>query len=301
MEHTIAWINGALVPWQEAAIPVWDLGVVAGASISEMARTFHRTPFRIDRHLNRFLSSCDALQFPLEWQAESLAEAVQAVVSHNAASMTNQDELGIVLFSTAGLNTTYLGTEFTSQFRSHTVVHTFRLDFGLWRESLLHGVRLRIPARRQLPEHDFPVHHKTRNRLHWWLADREAHATEPGSRALLLEQSGRVTETSTSSFYAVIDQQIITPQGAVLQSLSREVVQELARAAGIPFIMRPLLPDELQNASEMFLSSTPSCLLPVGRLNGTPLRYPAGGPVFDRIIEGWSQLAGLDIRGQIIG
>jgi hypothetical protein len=43
MNAPIAWINGALCPFTQAAVPVWDLGVVAGASVTEMARTFALT------------------------------------------------------------------------------------------------------------------------------------------------------------------------------------------------------------------------------------------------------------------
>ena len=50
-EVPMAWVNGQQIPLSHAAVPAWDLGVVAGATISEMARTYRQTPFRLDRHL----------------------------------------------------------------------------------------------------------------------------------------------------------------------------------------------------------------------------------------------------------
>ena len=35
MQGTLAWINGTLKPFSEAALPVWDLGIVAGAAVTE--------------------------------------------------------------------------------------------------------------------------------------------------------------------------------------------------------------------------------------------------------------------------
>ena len=47
------------MPYAQAAVPVWDLGVVAGASVSEMARTYAHKPFRLPQHLDRLLNAND--------------------------------------------------------------------------------------------------------------------------------------------------------------------------------------------------------------------------------------------------
>ena len=47
------------------------------------------------------------------------------------------------------------------------------------------------------------MHAKVRSRLHYFLADREAHALESGSRAILCHEDGRASETSTANIAAV--------------------------------------------------------------------------------------------------
>jgi branched-subunit amino acid aminotransferase/4-amino-4-deoxychorismate lyase len=298
MNEAIAWINGSLCPFSQAAVPVWDMGVVAGASVTEMARTFAHHPFRLERHVERLMTSLTALGFPQPWPADSLHNAAMQIVDHNSKLIAAGEDLGIVLFSTAGSNPTYLSGCST---HTTTVVHTFVLPFAGWRSNFINGVRLQIPSVRQIPEDCFSVTHKVRNRLHWWLADQEASRRESGSRALLLDQDDYVTETSTSCFYIVRDDRIVTSSRGVLNSLSSQIVEEIAGSLQIPFERRPIPVAELTQASEAFLSSTPVCLLPVSHINGRQAGFAIPGPVFRRLIQAWSRLVGIDVAAQIVG
>ncbi len=297
MSESLAWINGLLQPFSKTGLPVWDLGVVAGAAVTEMARTYRHRPFRLDEHIGRLTNSLSSLGFPQAWTSEQLAEAAQEIVRHNAELISENQDLGIVLFSTAGSNATYLaglGNQTT------TVIHTFVLPFQMWRSGLLQGVRLRIPDARQIPDDCFPVEHKVRNRLHWWLADQQAAKLEPGSKALLLDHAGFITETSTSCFYLVNDGKISTPDRGVLRSLSSEIVEELASVLQIPFCRRQISRDELSTADEAFLSSTPVGLLPVSHINGRPFQFSQPNSVFTRLIEKWETLTGVNPARQIL-
>ena len=297
MPEPLAWINGLLQPFSQTGLPVWDLGVVAGAAVTEMARTYQHRPFRLDEHIGRLTNSLCALGFPQAWTSEQLAEAAQEIVRHNAELISEKQDLGIVLFSTAGSNATYLAG-LSNQ--TTTVIHTFVLPFQMWRSGLLHGVRLRIPGIRQIPNDCFPVEHKVRNRLHWWLADQQAAKLEPGSKALLLDHAGFITETSTSCFYLVNDGKISTPDRGVLRSLSSEIVEELASVLQIPFCRRQISVEELSTADEAFLSSTPVGLLPVSHINGRPFQFSQPNSVFTRLIEKWETLTGVNPARQIL-
>ncbi len=297
MSEALAWINGLMQPFSQTGLPVWDLGVVAGAAVTEMARTYRHRPFRLDEHIGRLTNSLSALGFPQTWTSEQLAEAAQEIVRHNAELISEKQDLGIVLFSTAGSNATYLAG-LSNQ--TTTVIHTFVLPFQMWRSGLQQGVRLRIPGIRQIPDDCFPVEHKVRNRLHWWLADQQAAKLEPGSKALLLDHAGFITETSTSCFYLVNDGKISTPDRGVLRSLSSEIVEELASVLQIPFCRRQISRDELSTADEAFLSSTPVGVLPVSHIDGRPFQFSQPNSVFTRLIEKWETLTGVNPARQIL-
>ena len=159
-------------------------------------------------------------------------------------------------------------------------------------------MRLVTPSVRQIPEDCFPVEFKVLNRLHWWLADREATEMESGAKALLLDHDNCVTETSTSCFFAVINGRIVTSDRAVLNSLSGQMVEELAGRCGVPFERRALKFAELNDANEAFLSSTPSGLMAVSHINGRSLKTPVeshlcAGPIMRRLLDEYAVIAGL--------
>lgn len=301
MNTPIAWMNGEMIPYSQAAVPVWDLGTVAGASITEMSRTFGHEPFRIPQHLSRLLNSVRSIGFPLNYDLQQLQAAITAVLSYNVPLISAESELGIVIFSTAGPNSTYLGADLARRTMATTAVHTFELPFETWRPQLDRGVRLRVARVRQIPNDCFDVTLKVRNRLHWWLADREVAEQEPGSKALLLDHAGFIAETSTSAIHLVRNGRIISPDSGVLNSLSSQLMEEFAMELGIPFERRPVPQGELNYASEIFLTSSAATILPVSHVNGQPIGDSIRGPVFEQLAACWSKLVGVDILQQISG
>jgi branched-subunit amino acid aminotransferase/4-amino-4-deoxychorismate lyase len=118
--------------------------------------------------------------------------------------------------------------------------------------------------------------------------------------ALVLDLAGRITETSSGNFFAVIDEEIVTPPPErCLGGISQAVVKELARDLKIPYRMADLVPKDLRNATEAFTSSTPYCLMPVASVNGEAIGQPPPGPVYQKLIAAWNALVGLDIIEQI--
>ena len=305
MSVPVAWMNGNLIPYSQAAVPVWDMGVVAGASVTEMARTFGHKPFRISQHLDRLLNSLAKIGFPQQYNKQQLSDAIDDVLAINLQQIPSHSDLGIVIFSTAGPNATYLGAEVARGTSATTAVHTFELPFATWRTQLRDGVRLQIANVRQIPGECFDVTLKVRNRLHWWLADHEAATQEPGSKALMLDHAGFITETSTAALHLVCNGKIITPDFGVLNSLSSQLVEEFSAKLGIPFERRPVPLGEVRYASEAFLSSSAATLLPVSHVGGEKIggetvnpTFP--GEVFRQMTAAWSQLVGINIAQQLL-
>ena len=293
--EAIAWLNGAEVPFRELAVPAWDLGVVAGASVSEMARTYLHRPFRVQQHLNRLLRSCDELGFPCYWSAAELQSAAEDLVDANCALVEAGDDLGIVWFVTAGANPTYLGP---GKDAGGTVgIHTFRLPLELWQKAAQDGLRLRTTIEQRASDASLPVHLKTRNRLHWWIADREAARQERGARALLTDSNGFITETSTAAIFVNFGGAIHTPTSSVLKSMSCRLVEEAAADLGVAFHRSDLSCDQLLTADEIFAGSTASGLLPVDAVNGIRFRNRV---LLERFQHWYFEKTGIHNREQIL-
>jgi branched-chain amino acid aminotransferase len=78
------------------------------------------------------------------------------------------------------------------------------------------------------------------------------------------------------------------------------VVIELAAGLNIPFDERDLGVADVAAADEAFLTSTPFCIMPATRINGTPIGNGELGPAYRRLLAAWSAAVGLDIERQIV-
>ncbi|HTN04673.1 MAG TPA: aminotransferase class IV [Planctomycetaceae bacterium] len=301
MTEPIAWLNGNYIPFSQAALPVWDMGVVGGAAVTEMLRTFRHVPFRLEEHLDRLFASIRSVGFTPETTYDELRDVVQSVVARNVALIPAGHDLGVIAFVTSGGNLTYLGAAGRELAQKCTVcVHTFPLPFELWADRYETGVHLVTPATKALPADVIDPQIKFRSRLHWQLADREARLVDPAAMSLLLDRDGYVTEAATGNVVALDGDRLLTPSHVrSLAGISLQVVEDLAPALGCQLIRGDWALHDFERASEIFLTSTPHCLLPVTRLNSIPVGDGRPGPLTRRLLTAWGELAGVDIASQM--
>jgi len=299
MNEPNVYLNGRMIPAHDAHLEINDLGVVLGATVAEMLRTFHQRLYRLEDHLGRLARSIERGGFEVPVSMAELGKAAEELVEHNAQLAPPGQELGLVIFITAGPSPTYAVAR-PVQPGPTVCAHTFALPLWLWAGRVRRGVHLVIPATRHVPPQCLDPNVKHRSRLHYYLADQEARRVDPEAIPLLVDLEGHVTETSTANFLLVQDGTIVSPpREHVLPGISREVVGELAAGLGIPFAERPITPVDVEHADEALLSSTPFCLAPAVRIDGRPIGSGQPGPVFRRLVEAWSHEVGLDILAQI--
>src|ERR1700685_3780402 len=175
MAEPLAYLNGRLVPAGEARLAVYDAGVVLGATVTELVRTFRHEPFRLDDHLARLGQSLHYVRFDIGMSRDELAAVVQKLVEHNAGLVGSEDELGVVVFVTAGEYATYAGGAAGNVRTTPTVcAHTFPLPFELWAARIQAGAHLVTPSIRHVPPQCYDPKMKCRSRMHYFLADQEA-------------------------------------------------------------------------------------------------------------------------------
>jgi branched-chain amino acid aminotransferase len=302
MSQPLVFLNGQLVAASEAHLAVYDAGVVLGATVTELVRTFRKQPFRLDDHLGRLAHSLHYVRFDIGLTMAELGDTVRKLVAHNAALLAAEEELGAVIFVTAGEYPTYAGGAAGNVRTTPTIcAHTFPLPFELWAGKLQTGIHLVTPSIRHVPPQCYDPKMKCRSRMHYYLADQEARLVDPDASALLLDLEGNVAETSAANFLMVEEGTIVSPSlRNTLPGVSRATVIDLAAQLGIPFEVRDFQPFDAINAAEAFLASTPYCLMPVTKINGIAVGTAKPGPIYRRLTEAWSKLVGLDVVGQIV-
>jgi branched-subunit amino acid aminotransferase/4-amino-4-deoxychorismate lyase len=302
VSEPLVYLNGRLVPAADACLPLYDMGVVFGATVTEQTRTIHKRLYRLGDHLDRLFRSLRYAQMELGMAKDELAAISHRLAAHNARFLDESGELGMIHFVTAGVFAPFAGmTGQTARTTPTLCVHTFPLPFERWAKAMETGSHLVTPSIRQVPAPCYDAQMKCRSRMHYYLADREVQRIDPEAWALLLDVDGNVTETGTANFLMVERGTIVSPPaGTILAGVSRATVMELARRLDIPFVERHLRVFNLLNAHEAFTSSTPYCLMPVTRINGAAVGTGKPGPVYRRLIEAWGKEVGLDIIAQII-
>lgn len=294
----IAWIDGRFIPAAAAAIPVGDAGFVLGTTVTEQLRTFGGRLFRAAEHAARFRRSLDIVGIvpPTDVATVFAAAEVVAERTHAALAAADGGDLGVVVFATPGdLPAQHGGRPGAPR----VAIHAFTLAFASWARAYDSGLSLRTVGIEQVPEACWPLAVKCRSRMHYHLADREAHAAEPGSRALLRHADGRVSETSTANVAVFRRGTLLTPPpGDALPGISLAHLRGLAAGEGIECREASLRAHDVALATEVLLTSTPWCLLPVTRFDGKPVGDGLPGPVYRRLLGAWSRSAGVDIAAQ---
>ena len=298
-EPLVYW-NDRIVPVSQAQIAIWDAGVVQGATVTEMARTFHKQPFRLGDHLDRLFRAIDRTGMDIALSKEELTAISLELLAHNGRLVEDAAELGLVHFVTAGEYAVYAFGR-PPRTAPTVCVHTFPLPFARWADKMQKGTRLLTPSVRQVPPQCWDPGMKCRSRMHYYLAEKEVHHTDPDASALLLDLAGNVTETNTGNFLMVKGGVLISPTLAnTLPGISRATVIELAGELGIRFAERDIPVADAQSADEAFLSSTSYCLMPVTKINDAAIGEGRPGPVYRRLKTAWSRRVGLDIERQIL-
>lgn len=300
----VAWLDGQFLPRASLGLPVGDAGFVLGATVTEQLRTFRGGLFLPEPHARRLSESLHAVGLEPSLPVDAILAAAADLATHNHASLPRSGsgagsatgDLGVVIFVTAGDQPSqHLGRGG----RPRTVIHSFPLAFGMWASAYASGVALRSVSVRQVPPECWPLGAKVRSRLHYFLADREAAAAEPNSRAVLTHHDGRVSETSTANLAVVQSGRMAVPPAAdALSGVSMAFTQQLADRLGIPWEERSLTTADLQAADEILLTSTPNCLLPATRFDGRPVGTGGPGPTYRTLLAAWSDAVGLDIAAQ---
>lgn len=296
MIEPIAYLKGEFVPASQCMLPMWDLGIVLGAAVTDFFRTFHQQPYRLEDHVKRFYRSCKyaRIEPPVDMNE---SKAISERLIRENTQLSPDAELGVVYYLTAGENSIYAGAAgMPDSLTPSYVQHTFPLRFNLWRDLFLNGAHCITPASRHWPPECLSSKIKNRNRLHMWIGEQEIKLADPKAMALFLDVDGNITETGGSNFVIYKDGKVISPRrNNILWGISLTVLEEILEEMKIPFVEEDIQTYDAINADEAWIPSTPYCLGPVTRINGQPVGDGKPGEMWRQILDRWSKLVEKDI------
>jgi branched-chain amino acid aminotransferase len=302
MIEPVVFLNNRFVPASQAKLNIYDLGIVLGATLTEMTRTFRHQPYRAADHVARLYRSLKYSGIAVPLSPDEMLARTHELAEANCKLLRPDEDIGIVHFVTPGENALYAGSAGLTGPMSPTIcIHSFPLRFGLWRHLFVDGAHVVTPSIRHIPPQCIEPKMKNRSRLHWFLADKQSQAVDPRAITLLLDLDGNVTECAGSNFVIVKGRAIITPTTRnILWGISLQTVREIAEEIDMEFIEKDFQPYDVINADEAWLTTTPYCLAPCTKINNIPIGDGRPGPRFQKMIAAWSRRVGMDIETQVM-
>ena len=303
-QEPLVYISGEMMPASEAGLKIYDAGIILGATVTDLIRTFKKQAYRLEDHAARFYRSCKYARIMPTITMEETMSISRRLISHNAEMIGRDGELALVWFITPGVYSTYAGQAGKLGEGEPTFcMHTFPLQFHLWRAYYTEGAHVVTPSIRHIPPQCTDPKMKCRSRMHWWLADQETRLVDSNAVSLLLDLEGNVTETGGSNFLIVRQGRVFSPSPRnILPGISLQTIRELCAALSIPFVEQDFQVHDVINADEAFLATTPYCMAPATKINGVPIGDGGPmGPTFRKIVGGWGDRVGVDIVAQIMG
>lgn len=276
MSETIN-VNGTITSADAAVVSPLDRGFLFGDSVYETIRTYGGRPFLLHEHLHRLRRSAERLEIP---HARAIVDIETEILRTLDSAGLPESAIRVVLTRGRGP----LGYAPEDCGPPTLVIHA-RLCPEIPAPFLREGVDVAIVDITRNSRTSLDPAIKSSNLLNNFLAWRAAQrlgAYEP----ILLNAADRLTEGATSNLFVVRSETIATPplEDGLLEGVTRGLVLELARGAGLEAVEQSLGPDDLRTADEAFLTSTLKGVLPIRRCDGWPVRHGRPGPITRRVM-----------------
>ena len=280
---TIYHVDGELVDQSEATVSVDDRGFRYGDAAFETCRVYGGTVFLWERHRKRLENTCETLGMAGA-VPDDLRERIDETLAANELS-----EAYLRVSVTRGVQPGKLTPE--ESVDPTVVVYVKPLGRGgsdgesVWdAPAVVHTVETR-----RIPDGSLPVDAKTHNYLNGILARIELREREDAAdESLMRDAEGYVAEGATSNLFFVEGETLKTPElGAILPGITREAVIESADRIGVPIETGQYAVEDIEGATEAFLTNSTWEIRPISRLDGSEV---GGGPVTERLQRAYDRL-----------
>jgi branched-chain amino acid aminotransferase len=279
----LIYLNGKIVPKDEAKVSVFDHGVLYGDGVFEGIRVYEGNIFRLKEHIERLYESAKTVWLNVPLSPEELSQAtVETVVANDMR------DAYIRLVVTRGQGDLGIDPSSCPKATLFIIVSTISL---YPEEFYQKGIPLITASTRRIPMECLDPRIKSLNYLNNILAKIEAkRAGVP--EAVMLNHYGRVAECTADNIFIVKNGKLKTPRltEGVLPGVTRASVLELAAELGYGTRETILGLHDLYNANECFLTGTGAEIVPVVTIDGRKIGTGQPGEATQRLLASFREL-----------
>jgi len=268
----LIWQNGEFVPWDEAKVHVLSHGLHYGTGVFEGIRAYDTergtAVFRHRDHLERLGKSAQLYFMELPYQLDAMQEATHELIRRNRLRSCYIRPLAFRGYGEMGL--------YAQSAPIEVMIAVWSWGAYLGEDSKRTGIRAKVSSWRALSGESLIPHAKASGQyLNSILAKTES-AKSGYDEAILLDDSGCVSEGSGENIFLVRDGKLITPghTSAILDGITRRSVIQIAEDLGYTVEERDVARAELYLADEVFFTGTAAELVPIREIDDHPIGAP---------------------------
>ena len=269
----MVFLNGKLLPLEEAKVPVLDRGFIFGDGVYELVPVYSRVAFRLDEHLSRLERSLAETRIRNPYSRAQWRDIVYRLV--DAQPFEDQ---GVYFQVTRGVAK-----------RDHSFPKDAEPTVFMMSNPLV------TPPKEVVQRGGTAV---TAHDNRWLRCDIKSISligncllrqisAEADAAETILFRDGKLTEASASNVFVVKRGVILSPPKShlILPGITYDVVLELARDNGLALELREVAEAEVRAADEIWVTSSSKEVLPIVTLDGAVVGTGRPGPVFARLYQ----------------
>ncbi|NQD36637.1 D-amino acid aminotransferase [Permianibacter sp. IMCC34836] len=269
------YLNGEYLPAEQAKVSAFDRGFLFGDGIYEVVPIYRGRLHRWPLHLARLRRSLAAIALDCRIGDGELEQITQQLLQRNSLENASL-YLQITRGGVPGQR---------DHFYTEGCVASVFAYVTPWPQALDGPER---PALTAITVPDLRWQRcdiKSINLLPNAMARQQAR--EAGADEAILIRDGEALEGSSSNLYIVREGGLITPpeQPRMLSGITRAVILELAGQHGVPVEQRGIARSELQQAEEIWISSSLRELRRISRLDGVDRHYDASRALYPKFAQ----------------
>ena len=254
------WYNGKFVEWQNATTHVLNHGLHYGSCVFEGLRVYGEKIYKLEKHTDRLFFSAQRMGIEVPYSKDEINNAQEETIKKMNI------KYGYVR------PVIWRGSEMMAisaqKNKINVAVATWEWPSYFTKEDRLKGISLQTAVWKRPPPDCIPTDTKAAGL--YMICTLSKHEAEKNgyTDALMLDYKGRVSESTGSNIFLVINGEIHTPvPDCFLNGITRQAVIKIAKSEGMKVIERDIYPDEIKNAEEIFLTGSAVEVTPVGKID----------------------------------
>jgi branched-chain amino acid aminotransferase len=275
------WMNGKIVPWNEAHIHIASHVVHYGTSLFEGFRAYD-TPkgsaiLQLQAHTRRLYNSCKMYRMEIPYTQDEFNSAIIETIRANKLLSCYIRPIVYRGYGSLGVD------PFPCPVDCAILVWEWGQYLG--DEALEKGVDVRISSWQRMAPNTFPALAKSgANYMNSQLIKMEA-LTEGYTEGIALNVRGHVSEGSGENIFLVYDGVIHTPplSSSVLPGITRASVIQILKDLKIPIIEDTIPREMLYIAEEVFFTGSAAEITPIRSIDKIIIGSGERGPITKKI------------------